>query len=93
MPGDLVGNGYGRKPDMKRRDFLRRGAGAALGALAAPAVLASPWLADDGKAGFGDRIRTGHIGLGGRGRPTWGGTPGPWRSPSATWMRVISTFP
>jgi len=53
---------------MKRRDFLRRSATAAVAGIAAPYLIPSHVLAAPGRPGANDRIRVGFIGMGGRAR-------------------------
>jgi predicted dehydrogenase len=58
-----------KKPQLTRRDFIKRAAAAAAGAWASPAIIPSRAL---GRASFiapSDRISLGHIGVGGQG--TW----------------------
>jgi hypothetical protein len=52
---------------LSRRDFIKRAAAAAAGALASPALIPSRALGTDGNLPPSDRITLGHIGVGGQG--------------------------
>jgi len=51
---------------MRRRDFLRKSAAAAVAGISAPYLIPSPVLAASGRPGANDRIVVGFVGIGGR---------------------------